>query len=915
MYSCLSRRGPRGVQKGFLMYKRTLFLAAFLWVTLLPVFAGGRQDNESREAKTPEGFTETIDIGNKATGKWNIYLEAQDKGGNTIIAGPHNIFIDPESDLPITRIINPRPNMRVQGNLNIVGTATDDDGIRYVELIVTRGADGKGEIMQQTRAQGTEFWSYFLDTSDTMKWRDGVYTVTAWSVDINGLSGISEDFPVKSRKIHQISWNLDRKNPEIAITSHSLGALVNGKVNLSGTVWDGNGIYSLSYSLDDGERYQPINLKYDTKNDIYNYDFTIDSRNLEDGPAVILLRARDRMGSIGAHSFLINVNNAGPDVQIIYPGPDEAVNGIFTVAGYAMHKVGLASLSWKLGKESGDIELKIGNHWWAKEFDIRGQDLKSIDLEIRAVDRSGNVTVATRRLQVDQEANLPKVTLIEPVAGKVIPAEGMSLIGTVSDNDGVQSLLYSINGSAPVEIPCSSGVFQFTINDIPEGTLNLEVWAKDITNVEGRKVSVRGIISPGAVPQPKITNVVSSTDRNAAPVEFYSGIEVNSEPGSNLILSISPFSNLQSYSYQLGSKLPVVVNSRGARSGDFSIPIPPDVDFGLVKLEIKTKDIYDRESVLEDYIYITDLSSRRVIDNRAAANQLSSGTLRLVGLNNETSWPSQIVVPRGGRTPIPLSAAVDAALGQGARVTVTVKSVTIGQERPPINASVGREGQILVNLPADLPADLTEVKINAVYRTGESYEVSGEFWLLRPRVDGQQANTYESFTWVRPDNSLGDGRILLSTSINDVLVGIYNGRPLRGVEITGSNIDYLDAFLDNNGRVNLLGAVDGAYGPLRFELTDKDGKKFTTPEYRFLVDASEPMLEMLENLDYKWVQNTVEGKFMIHEDNKIKSVDFSQDLGATWQPLLSAADIARLGPDPVVEFSRNIASLEDGTII
>ena len=767
------------------MHKWALVFSIFFLAVSFSVFAGGRKDNESREVANPSGFTESIDINDKAPGKWNIYLEAQDKGGNTTIAGPHNIYIDPESDLPVARIINPQSNMHVQGNLNIVGTCVDDDGVDHVELVITRGGDGKGEVMVQTRAEGAEFWSYFLDTSDTQKWRDGVYTVTAWGVDINGLSGISDQFPVKSRKQYQVSWNLDRKKPEIKVTSNELGALLSGKVTLKGTVWDGNGVDSLSYSIDNGARYNPISLKYDTKNDIYNYDLPLDTKTLEDGPAVIMFKARDKMKTEGALSFLIFVNNTGPDVQIMYPDPDEKVSGIFTVAGMAMHKVGLASLSWKLGKDSGEIPLIIGNPWWVKEFDIRGQDVKSLDLEIRAEDLSGNVTVVKRKILVDQELDLPKVTVNEPAAGAIIPDTGMNLVGVASDDDGVASIFYSLDGKTPVEVPCS-GYFQLTVQDIPEGVHNLDVWAKDITDVVGRKVSIKGIVVPGAAPQPRITQVRSSLNKINSTAEFYSGIDINKDAVSTLDLLIRSGSGLQSFSYQFGSNAPVVVSVKGTKGGDYTqnIPVPKDIDLGLARLEIKAQDTYGRETVLEDYFSVVD-------------------------------------------------------------------------------------------------------------------------------SNGQRGYAADTLTWVRPDNSLGDGRILLPT--NEALVGIYSGGPLQRVEPTGTGADSFQIQVDEQGRIELLGSVDGNY-TLGFNLTAASGKQFTTPQYRFLVDSAEPTLNMVENPDGKWVQNKVGVKFQAADGNKIKSVDFSIDLGASWQRMLQPDEISQLTADSVIDRTLDISALADGAI-
>ena len=48
--------------------------------------------------------------------------------------------------------------MRVPGNLNIVGTCIDDDGVDEVWISL----DGAEPV----KAKGKEFWSYYLDTTE-----------------------------------------------------------------------------------------------------------------------------------------------------------------------------------------------------------------------------------------------------------------------------------------------------------------------------------------------------------------------------------------------------------------------------------------------------------------------------------------------------------------------------------------------------------------------------------------------------------------------------------------------------------------------------------------------------------------------------------------------------------------------------
>jgi hypothetical protein len=146
------------------MSKRIIFICVLLITFCGGLWAAGRKDNVSKSADDPSGFTDSLDISERKPGKYNYYIEAKDKAGNTTIAGPADIYIDPESDLPRTTIINPLPNMRVQGNMNIVGIAFDDDGIKQVEIAVYRGTNGKGEEVARATASGKDYWSYFLDT-------------------------------------------------------------------------------------------------------------------------------------------------------------------------------------------------------------------------------------------------------------------------------------------------------------------------------------------------------------------------------------------------------------------------------------------------------------------------------------------------------------------------------------------------------------------------------------------------------------------------------------------------------------------------------------------------------------------------------------------------------------------------------
>jgi hypothetical protein len=603
----------------------------------MAVQAGGRQDNESHVADNPEGFTSSIPIENKKTGRWNIYIEANDKGGNTTIHGAHNIWIDPESDLPITTVINPSRFMHVQGNLNIVGSAIDDDGVAEVFFVINRGDDGRGEELYSARAEGTAFWSYLLDTTDEEKWTDGVYTVTAWAVDINGLSGVSSDFPQKAHKLHRVPFHLDRKKPVTRVTSHDIGALVTGRISMKGEVLDGNGVDSLRYSIDDGATYRNVPLK-SNRQGTPTFDITFDTRGYDDGPKVIWFEARDGQGTRGAAAHLYFINNTKPALEILYPSPTEMVSGVFTIAAYASHPVGLKSVTWKLGRTTGEFPMVIGNDWWVQEFDIRGERASSFNLEIRAEDHSGNVTVAKRKLKVDRNAGILRVNLATPVANAVLSGDILNVKGSilVGPNDTAAAVMYSVNSGTPVEVPCN-GAFQFIIPNIPPGSNILEIWAKDVLGIEGPKVVVRGIFAAGANPEPRIAAIKGGSLRNPLPVTTGMGIT----PEAKMLFDFTVQSAVPivaaSITFNDRAVLPVTV--RGGKDNIYraDVPVPLDLPQDLIKATLRATDRNGREGIYDEFFYTSRAGEQKFAwvrphmtdDNRIL---LSSADDFLVGL-------------------------------------------------------------------------------------------------------------------------------------------------------------------------------------------------------------------------------------------------------------------------------------------
>lgn len=572
--------------------------------SMASLFAGGSKEKAYEKILEKESWQEEADISEivKAS-KYNFYIEAEDQGGNIATVGPYNIWIDPDSDLPVTGITNPSQNMRVPGNLNIVGTCIDDDAVQYVEIILDDDSE------HPIRAEGKEFWSYFLDTT---KMAEGKHSVTAYGVDINGLPG----------KTVRTEWHLDRHQPLTAVESHEIGMLVSGKIKLTGTITDGNGIASMAYFLNnDDSQEEEVKVSYNKKSDTYSFKFDIDTRKLEDGAQVCWFRSVDKQGTEGLSSFLFFVDNSKPVINLYSPTEDESVNGMFTIAGSAYDQIGLTSLTWQLGKETGEFVLTDGNPYWVQDFNILGQTSKKQSLVITATDKAGNKATFKRTLAVDLEADLPVVTLQSPEydGGKVGPVidDEMFLRGGVTDDDGVAEIHWSIDKGGADHVYATEGTFYTDIlsqlsEPLAAGAHTLNVYAVDIHGTAGHTVSVP-FTAKGPVPSFGNASVKikggAGIPAGETPYELSMVVHPETTPAFNG--SVSSDCGLSSIKWLYNDTEAGVLDMKGKKgSSSFSLDLS-QAPWGTVHVTVVATDIYERESRADYFLYLTNLSKVR----------------------------------------------------------------------------------------------------------------------------------------------------------------------------------------------------------------------------------------------------------------------------------------------------------------
>ncbi len=844
------------------------FLIGFIALACtLSISAFGKRDVTYRDVEDMDSWQETFDINEKKEGKYNIYVEAKDKGGNTEIAGPYNLYIDPDSDYAICTITNPGDNMRVPGNLNIVGTCVDDDGVAEVWIVLDGG--------DPVRAEGKEFWSYYLDTNNLA---EGPHTIEVWGVDINGLS--SKDKPKKKAFV---TWNLDRRQPITQVTNHVLGELVSGKISLKGTVTDGNGIKALYYSLDNGTSFEETKLSEDKKNACWTFDVSVDTRVSKDGPAILWFKAIDKMGSIGVTSFLYFVDNTKPDVKIVTPKDDEICNGVFSVAGFAKDKVGLHSLSCTFNGTTEEFELVPGNPYWSKEIDTRNVGGKSTDFTITAVDTAGNIVSVKKSISLNQDLDKPTVTIETPISGTVLPGLKNTLYvrGLASDDDGIASVSYSLDGAEPVEL-ASEGVYSALIEteDLPYGNHKITVYATDIYGTKGNPVT-SNFTTMGEGTKFSTPKIGSS--------EVTNGMLVHPESHPVYEVSASSSVGIVSYSYKVESGNNDVFLSEDvetkAPEKSIAVKIPLDsAPWGLLRISLSTKDIFGRIAEKKSIINLKDLTYiHEDLLDAPLAEKIADGTdnngiaVEIISINGEAYKPGMnVIVPYGP------SSNVAAFKVETAEKSVSVTYLIEGDDE--IGGDVKQTGKAAFvddhyEVPlSNLPSRITTLTLKAEAGKLASGSRKVTFCVIRP-VPAKQSNwATGSVHWIPDENAVYNE--LLSAYVVKPNAPVFAYANVFAPVTVSAPAGFTAT---NEGKsIYISSEKEGLYKNITFTVKDAKGKSFTSGPLTLVVDGENPALEITSPKNHQWVKTSTNLVVNASDKNGIEKVEYSLDGGESW---------------------------------
>ncbi len=437
-------------------------------------------------------------------GKWSITVKAINENGNESKEEGINIKVNPKSDIPVLNVINPVNNARVPGNLKIVGTAIDDDGIDKV--LVWVNAEKQPRV-----CEGKDFWYYDLDTSEM---KDGVHTLRfkAYDITYDDAKKIttSKTYLLKESKEYSVKFRLDRKTPVVDIKTMKSGAIVSGVMNIGGDAYDDNTIVGMEYSLDDRVSFNDIPiLKYlnNTKTKV-SWNIRVDSENLVDGIQTIWIKAKDGTGSVGYSPLTVTVDHKKPTIRLDFPTDKSAVDGTFNAYGYVKDNVDVKNISFAIEGSGADgkfkeVKLLPGNPYWSYFVNLSKLKDGKYKLIAKVEDVAGNIETSSVTVTLESERDKPVLNLKSFKKDERF-STSMQIFGDLSDDDGNKDIsikIFKDGVNNPVYSEKIGAKFYFSkeINltdkaKFLEGKYVLELIPTDVYGVSGKAVKESFII-------------------------------------------------------------------------------------------------------------------------------------------------------------------------------------------------------------------------------------------------------------------------------------------------------------------------------------------------------------------------------------------------------------------------------------
>ncbi|TVQ23696.1 MAG: hypothetical protein EA383_13605 [Spirochaetaceae bacterium] len=425
---------------------------------------------------------------------YTIRATAFDGAGNATVA-ERTITVDQSTDTPTVSF----SNLALDGSsiflsdASIAGTATDDDGVEYVEYRF----NATGEWTRLDKSGGTsENFSIPLGGLD-----EGSHEIVVRVRDTAGFAaGFFESGPIE--------FKLDVNPPTVTIDTPLGGSSHSADFTVTGEAADAVGISEVRYRVHSGDW---TTASFDSDTGVWIA--YVEVAGLPEGEVTFRVRAENNNGRTQDETRSFIVDTTPPSISVTSPSAGSTVNRTITLSGttqdensnvteVAAYIVSAADGSlievdtvtavnitaWEMDLDTAQLTEPGGSWPGAAEETAPDSGVWDVTVRIMAVDGGGNSAFHDVSFQVDQSQNRPVISFTNLAADILFESTG-SVSGTITDDDGVDYIEYRFrpNRSDPwsnwEHIDLGGGTtetFSFPYSALGDGFHEVEVRARDI---------------------------------------------------------------------------------------------------------------------------------------------------------------------------------------------------------------------------------------------------------------------------------------------------------------------------------------------------------------------------------------------------------------------------------------------------
>ncbi|MGQ9696523.1 MAG: Ig-like domain-containing protein [Armatimonadota bacterium] len=330
-------------------------------------------------------FRFSVDTSKYPDGRHRFEVTVFDRAGNP---GKTSLSLVIDNTPPKLAVSGVSDGQLIGRTVTLTVTAEDAAGVSSVELM----ADGAVRIAQLTAPP-------FVFSVNTAILADGPH-----SLDV-----VASDGP-GNQAITSLSVAVDNTKPSVSLAGLADGQFAGGKVKVSVTAEDANGIASVELRADGHSLLGPLSAP--------PFEFELDTTRLPEGSHSIEAVAVDRAGNLSSTSATVAIDNTPPTAVITHPLPLEEVSGMLTIKGTARDATTASFGQYTLEYGAGQAPTQFTPIGLAVttpvENDVLGQlDLKPLSpgvytLRLTASDKAGNSTTTLVAVKVSEA---PQVVL------------------------------------------------------------------------------------------------------------------------------------------------------------------------------------------------------------------------------------------------------------------------------------------------------------------------------------------------------------------------------------------------------------------------------------------------------------------------------------------------------------------------